>query len=358
MEITVIPIEEAVGLPLAHDLTEVDSGKKTKGARFKRGHILGTGDLPVLRRMGRRNLSFLVLKEDEVHEDDAALGLAESLIGEGLEISGPEEGRCRLVAKVSGVVRFDADAVRRINRDREWSFACCPGNAIVNPGKTVAAFRILPLCLKKDALERAKEAAEQFSVRPFMSLKVGLVSTGEEILSGLVRDAFREKLERKLGELGGVFGGQRICGDSKQRISEAIRELLEEGSDIVICSGGMSVDADDRTPEAIKSVADEILFRGVPAMPGSNLMLARRRGSWVVGAPACVAHDERTTLDRLLISLFAGLGEHLNVSGWGEGGLCSRCRNCIFPDCDFARLPSPDTSNTEFQVISPEICKV
>lgn len=340
MKVTTIPIEEAVGLTLSHDLTQVDVEGKTKGARFRRGQILAEEDLPVLRKMGRLNLSILELDKDEVHEDEAAALLAEVLCGEGLEIEGPEEGRCRLLSKSCGLARIDPDVVKRINMDRKWSFATCPANAVVRPGMAIASFRILPLFLGRVSLERAVAAAKPLAVKPFLPLLVGLVTTGSEIQTGLVKDVFREKLERKLEELGGGFSGQRICGDGAAGISLAIRDLLADGADIVICTGGMSVDAEDRTPDAIRFVADKVLFRGVPAMPGSNLMLARARKSWIVGAPACVAHDERTTLDRLLVALFAGLGEEIDVEKWGVGGLCNRCRTCIFPDCGFARLPA------------------
>ncbi len=340
MKVTTIPIEEAIGRPLAHDLTQIDAEKKTKGARFRRGHILAADELPVLKRMGRVNLSVLSLEDDEVHEDDAALTLARSLSGESVEIHGPEEGRCQLVATMRGVARFEPECVRLINTDREWAFGTIPPNTVVQPGSPIASFRILPLCLKRTSLRKAIEAAKPFTVLPFRSMRVGLVTTGSEIQSGLVKDAFLEKLGRKLDELGGIFTGQIICGDGTEEIHEAIRNFLASGAEIVICTGGMSVDADDRTPHAIRSVADEVLFRGVPAMPGSNLMLARAGGSWIIGAPACVVHDERTTLDRLLIALFAGLGETLDVKSWGIGGICCRCRSCIFPNCDFARLPA------------------
>lgn len=339
MKITTIPIEEAVGLPLAHDLTQIDADRKFKGARFRRGQILRTEDLPILRQMGRLNLSVMELEEGEVHEDEAARSLAEALCGEGLEVEGPEEGRCRLVSKTRGLVRFVPGCVERINRDREWAFGTCPANSIVNPGTLVASLRILPLVLERTALEKALQEAMVFSVNPFLSLNVALVTTGSEIKAGLVRDVFCERLLRKLEELGGSFTGQRLCGDGTDEIQQSIRELLAEGADIVICTGGMSVDADDRTPHAIRSVAESVLFRGVPAMPGANLMLARSGGKWIVGAPACVVHDDRTTLDRLLIALFAGLGEDLNVANWGIGGLCLDCHECIFPDCAFARLP-------------------
>ncbi len=340
MDLRSIPVEEALGHVLAHDLTKIDAEKGIKGARFRRGHILQPEDLPVLREMGRRNLSIIHLDPDEVHEDEAALSLAKALAGEGFEISGPEEGRCRLVSTGRGIVRFDPEAVRRINKDREWSLACTHCNSVVGPGSVVAAFRILPLCLKKDSLDRALEAASPFTLMPFLHRRVGLVSTGQEILEGLVKDSFREKLERKLWEFGGSFSGQRLCGDRSQDIAHAINELLESGSDIVICTGGMSIDADDRTPQAIETVSDKVLFRGIPMIPGSNLMLAVKDRSWIIGAPACVAHDERTALDRLLIAIFAGSGNDLDISLWGEGGLCRRCVACNFPECEFARLPS------------------
>ncbi len=340
MDLRSIPIEEAIGHALAHDLTKIDAEKGTKGARFRRGHILQPEDLPVLREMGRRNLSIINLDPDEVHEDEAALSLAQALAGEGFEISGPEEGRCRLVSTGRGIVRFDPEVVRMINRDREWSLACTHFNSVVGPGSVVAALRILPLCLKKDSLERALEVASPFTLMPFLHRRVGLVSTGQEILEGLVKDSFLEKLQRKLWELGGSLSGQRICGDRSTDIADAINELLESGSDIVICTGGMSIDADDRTPQAIEAASDEVVFRGVPMIPGSNLMLARKDLSWIIGAPACVAHDERTALDRLLIALFAGLERDPDITLWGEGGLCRRCITCIFPECEFARLPS------------------
>lgn len=340
MKITTIPIEKAIGHPLAHDLTQIDAEKKTKGARFRRGYILTADDLPVLKRMGRMNLSVLSLEDDEVHEDDAALTLARSLTGEGMDIVGPEEGRCQLIATLPGIAQFDPECVRLINTDREWAFGTIPPNSVVQPGSPIASFRILPLCLKRTSLRKAIEIAKPFTVLPFRPLKVGLVTTGSEIQSGLVKDAFLEKLGRKLDELGGIFAGQGICGDGAEEIQETIRDIMAGGAEIVICTGGMSVDADDRTPHAIRSVADEVLFRGVPAMPGSNLMLARAGGSWIIGAPACVVHDERTTLDRLLIALFAGRGEAVDVKSWGIGGICCRCRSCIFPDRDFARLPA------------------
>lgn len=339
MKITTIPIGEAVGLPLAHDLTLIDTESRYKGARFRRGQIITEEDLPLLRKMGRINLSIMDMEDDEIHEDEAALALAKSLCGEGLEITGPQEGRCRLLAKYAGIVRFSSKSVSKINQERNWSLATCPINSIVHPGKPVVSLRILPLVIRQPFLDQAIMDAEPVTVLPFLHQRVGLVTTGSEIKSGLVKDIFEERLINKLRELGGSYQGQIICGDGTEEIQGAIRCMLETGVDIVICTGGMSVDADDRTPHAIRSSSDEVIFRGVPSQPGANLMLARKDRSWIIGAPACVVHDERTTLDRLLVTIFAGLVDKLDVSLWGIGGLCSHCKVCIFPECHFARLP-------------------
>jgi len=336
MKIRSMPIEEAVGQALAHDLTQIDTGKKTKGARFRRGQIITEADLPVLRRMGRLNLPILELDEDEIHEDDAAMQLARALQGEGLRIDGPEEGRCRLVATQSGVVRFDPEMVRQVNQDRTWSFATCPPSSVLVPGEVAAAFRILPLSLKDADMKKALGKAKAFHLMPFRNLSVALVTTGSEIKKGLIKDVFEEKLKRKLDEFGGTYEGQKVCGDEKEEIIKAIESFLEDGADLVICTGGMSVDLEDRTPAAITETSEEVLFKGVPAIPGSNLMLARKGNAWIIGAPACVVHSERTSLDRLLIALFAGLEDELDIASWGVGGLCSNCPVCIFPKCHFA----------------------
>ena len=88
MKITTIPLEEAVGKALAHDLTQIDAKNHKKSARFKKGQVVTEADLPTLRDMGRENISVMELSAGDVHEDDAALALADVLCGENLRITG------------------------------------------------------------------------------------------------------------------------------------------------------------------------------------------------------------------------------------------------------------------------------
>ena len=346
MKITQIPLEQAVGLPLAHDLTQIDAKNRKKSARFKKGQIITEADLETLRSMGRENLSVMELSPGDVHEDDAAIQLGEALCGENLRVTPPAEGRCNLVAETSGMLCYLAETVNRVNQDPDWVLSALAPNRPVLKGQVVAGFRIRPLVLEDYRVERAVavvRGSKPFAVLPFRPLKVGLVTTGKEIVDKRVEDAFRPKLLEKLERLGGgTLMGQRFCTDSLELISEAIGAFLDEDADVIICTGGMSVDADDKTPGAIRSRCRRIAFQGTPALPGAMLMLGWAkspkdgRDVAVIGAPACVAFDDRTALDKLLPFVFAGIEPGDLVRRWGVGGLCEHCPVCHYPACSFA----------------------
>ena len=346
MKITQIPLEQAVGLPLAHDLTQIDAKNHKKSARFKKGQVITEADLETLRSMGRENLSVMELSPGDVHEDDAAMQLGEALCGENLRVTPPAEGRCNLVAETSGMLCYLAETVNRVNQDPDWVLSALAPNRPVLKGQVVAGFRIRPLVLEDYRVERAVavvRGSKPFAVLPFRPLKVGLVTTGKEIVDKRVEDAFRPKLLEKLERLGGgTLMGQRFCTDSLELISEAIGAFLDEDADVIICTGGMSVDADDKTPGAIRSRCRRIAFQGTPALPGAMLMLGWAkspkdgRDVAVIGAPACVAFDDRTALDKLLPFIFAGIEPGDLVRRWGVGGLCEHCAVCHYPACSFA----------------------
>lgn len=337
MKITTLSLEEALGKPLAHDLTQIVAECHYKGARFRKGQIVTEKDVDVLRSMGREHLALLELDSDEVHENDAALRFAARLQGELLETKGPSEGKCVLVAEADGILLLDEGSVDVVNEDVDLVLATLGNKTPVRKGEQVAAFRIRPLAMKEDRVRRAEESCVPLSVLPYRPLKVGLVTTGREVYEGRIKDASRPRMERKVNSFGGTLLGQELAPDDRGIISDAVAKFLNMGADVVICTGGMSVDVDDLTPAAIIGTCDEILFRGVPALPGSMLMMGRKGQSFVIGAPACVIHDERTTLDPLLEQIFAGLepGER-EVRRWGLGGLCRRCPVCTYPNCSFA----------------------
>lgn len=332
----IVNLDQAINHILSHDLTKIDVESGYKGPRFKKGHVIKEEDISVLRSMGREHLTVLELEEDEVHEDDAALALGLAMRGDGLKLRGPNEGRCDLVSEKKGLLCFDPDKIHFINSDPDWVVVTANPYTVIEPGDLVAGFRVLPLAIKKAQLERAIKISARFEVKGFNPLNVGLVTTGREIKAGVIEDAFRPKLEKKVAYFGGNVVGQNIVGDESEEISAAIRDFLNRGADIVICTGGMSVDADDNSPRAISEVCDEIKFKGIPVLPGSMLMLGLKGEKVIIGAPACVVHDEWTSLDLILPRIFAGLIPTLEeIRHFGVGGLCRRCKNCTFPNCSF-----------------------
>ncbi|MCL2010793.1 MAG: molybdopterin-binding protein [Synergistaceae bacterium] len=345
-----IGVEDAIGTVLSHDITLIDPESGYKGARFKKGHVVSESDAAILKRMGRERLNILELGDGDVHEDDAALRVA-AAIGAGLKkegarfsVKGPSEGKCSLIAEQAGLFSFDAEAVHRVNARNEWVFATLPDKIPVSKGETVAAWRVGPLVVKEDAVCHAESCLgpSSFNVLPFRPLKTALVTTGLEIFEGRVRDFFLGKLEKKLALYGAPLIGHNVAPDDEGAIGQSIAAWLSKGAEAVLCTGGMSVDADDVTPAGISSVATEVIFRGAPVLPGSNLMLAvnedpadgKRRV--LLGVPACAVHAEFTVLDTVMHRVYAGLlptGDE--VRRWGVGGLCRGCAACCYPICRF-----------------------
>ena len=236
---------------------------------------------------------------------------------------------------------YDAAAVNAVNADADWTLATLAPHRQVAKGQPVAGFRIIPLAMKKDRVDAAVRAAGRIDVLPFAPLGAGLVITGREIVKGLVEDAFTEKFRKKISVFGGTLVGRQFCTDDSREIAEAIRSFIAEGAELVVCTGGMSVDSDDRTPGGIGIAADRVSFRGAPVLPGAMLMLGwadapTGRSVAIVGSPACVVHDERTALDKILPFIFAGADPSPYVRRWGVGGLCEHCAPCHWPACSFS----------------------
>lgn len=340
MQIRQVTAEESVGFPLSHDLTQIDPQNHYKGARFKKGHIISRDDLILLRKMGRTHLNIILLEEDEVHEDDAALRLGRSMLGTGVFLEGPSEGKCVIKSAHKGILNFDPERVNRINKAGKWIISTLNPYERVVKDQPLAGFRVLPLAVHEDDVLKAINEACTFELIPFKECSVGLVTVGNELADSIISDAFRPMLEKKLSSLGGILQGQLTVHDKENEVINAINEFYHSGCEIIICSGGMSVDADDRTPFAIRSFCGEVLFQGIPVLPGSMLMLARKENCFVVGAPACVIHNERTSLDPVLERLFAGLiPDSSTVASWGVGGLCRSCSICNYPHCSFSSRP-------------------
>jgi len=329
-----VPIEQAVGLALAHDLTEIVPGK-FKGRLFRKGHVVTEADLPRLLDIGKAHIYVMELGEGELHEDDAALRMAEALLGDGLAATEPHEGKVSLKAEYDGLAEVDAALVHAVNGLGEIALATVKTHTVVRQGQSVAATRVIPLFVEEEkvaAMEtlaassrQARGGAAPIRVRPFRRLRAGLLTTGGEVFSGRIEDKFGAAVRAKLEAFGSEVGEQRFAPDDRQTIVKEILYLLDQGYDMILVTGGMSVDPDDRTPGAIKEAGAEIVSYGTPMLPGSMLLMGYLRGVPILGLPGCVMHDPYTSFDVLLARILAGdtiVREDIVTMGYG--GLLAR----------------------------------
>ena len=335
---------DAVGQVLCHDITQIIVGEK-KGPVFRKGHIIREEDIPVLLSVGKENIYVWEHNENMLHENEAAHILREICQGSGMHPTEVKEGKIELIADVDGLFKVHSDRLLTVNSLGQMMIAVRHGNTPVHAGDKLAGTRIIPLVIEKEKMERAKEAAGPepiLDILPYRLKKAGIVTTGSEVYHGRIQDTFTPVLEGKLKEYGVEATAHTICDDDHERITAAVLKQIEEGVDLVLCTGGMSVDPDDRTPLAIKNTGAEIISYGAPVLPGAMFLLGYLHDSGrdipVVGLPGCVMYAKRTIFDLILPRLLACdevTAEEL--ASLGEGGLCLGCHTCTWPNCGFGK---------------------
>ncbi|HKY07123.1 MAG TPA: molybdopterin-binding protein [Candidatus Binatia bacterium] len=320
----VIPVEEAVGLPLAHDITEIVPGKH-KGPAFRRGHIVRQEDISKLLDVGKRNLYVMELEKDELHEEDAARRLAQAAAGPNLKLSDPSEGRINLIAQTSGLLKVDADLLYQFNSLGDLMLATLPGDRFVKEGTVVAGTRTIPVVVKENLVQKAEALCRGKAivrVLPMPRKKVHLVVTGSEVFTGRIKDGFEPIVSRKVGDLGSSVESVKLAPDDPDVIAGDIRTAKDAGADIILVSGGMSVDPDDKTPEGIRRSGAKVETHGFPVLPGSMFVMAYLDETPIMGLSGCVLHDPFTAFDALLPRLLAGEKiTRADIMNMGHGGL-------------------------------------
>ncbi len=340
--ITKINVEDAVGTRLAHDITEIRPGI-FKGPAFRKGHEVCQEDICHLQKLGKNHLYLIDLEMDEIHENQAAAILARALAGSGIEWQdSPREGKISLYAAMDGLLTVDTTSLAAFNMIDEVMCATLHTHTLVRKGDQVAATRAIPLVMKRSQVERAAAIAAQnggiISVKTLRKAKAGMVITGSEVFHGLVEDKFAPILSAKILELGSAVSGVVFAPDDENVIAGAIRSHLEKGCDLLLLSGGMSVDPDDVTRKAIRMAGAEEIHYGAAALPGAMFLAAYIGEIPVLGVPACGLHHRITILDLILPRILAGerIGKK-ELAFIGHGGLCKDCPACHYPHCPFGK---------------------
>jgi molybdenum cofactor synthesis domain-containing protein len=338
-----IPVQQAIGTVLAHDVTEIRPGE-FKGCAFKKGHIIREEDVCHLQRLGKEHLFVLHVGEDEMHEDDAAYAIANALMGQGVAIKGePREGKINIIAERDGLLKIDRDGLLEFNMLGEVMCATLHDNTVVKRGQTVAGTRAIPLLVKKNIVQAAvaigKNARKIIQVREIRKPKVGVVITGNEVYHGRIKDAFAPVITKKIEEIGGELVGVYYAPDDKTFIVDRLRELLNAGADLLITTGGMSVDPDDVTRFAIQELGAGDITYGSAVLPGAMFLIAYLNSIPIIGIPACGMYAKTTIFDLILPRVLGGerIGRK-EVAALGHGGLCLKCDVCRYPVCPFGKL--------------------
>ena len=334
-----IRVEDAVGMTLCHDVTKMVDG--FKGAAFKRGHVITEADIPELLDIGKRTVFIWEENAGEVHEEDCALRMAAMAPVQGAHYEGPSEGKVLLRADTRGMLRVNTQLLAELNAIGDITITTLPDHYPVEPGARLASMRIVPLVTREEQIARAERLCAErrlLDLRPYRHMRAGVIVTGSEVYSGRIKDKFEPVVRKKLSRYPCQILGVTLCDDDLGMIVSAARRWLDQGADLLIFTGGMSVDPDDLTPTAIRKLGADIVTHGVPAQPGNMTLVAYLGDKPILGIPGAAISLPTTVFDVLLPQVFAG--DRLtkqDLINLGDGGLCQMCEACHFPNCTYGR---------------------
>ncbi len=336
-----IRTEDAVGHVLCHDMTQIIRGQY-KDARFRKGHVVTEEDIPVLLSMGKEHLYVWELSPGMLHEDEGAARLAALCRGENMVLSAPKEGKIEVTASCDGLFQVDSQRLTAVNSVEDVMIATRHGNTAVRKGDKLAGTRVIPLTIPDRVLRRAEAAAGRtplLSLRPWKRKTAAIVVTGNEVSSGRIQDTFSPVVVDKLAAYSVETTSVTCPGDGTEQISGGIAEARKTGADIILCTGGMSVDPDDSTPGGIRAAGANVISYGAPVLPGAMFLLGYfEDGTPVLGLPGCVMYAGATIFDLILPRIVADVPvTKADLASMGEGGLCLGCEPCRYPVCPFGK---------------------
>lgn len=336
-----IPTKEAVGHVLCHDMTQIIPGVY-KDARFRKGHIVTEEDIPVLLSMGKEHLYVWEMIPGMLHENGAAERMAALCGKENMVLSPVKEGKIELTAACDGLFRVDTQRLDAVNEVDDLMIATRKGNTAVHKGDKLAGTRVIPLIIEEEKLITAEQIVGDrplLELLPYRMRTAAIIATGSEVKSGRIEDKFTPVVKAKLAAYGIETLSVTYSGDGVENVAAAVREAGASGVDVILCTGGMSVDPDDNTPGGIRAAGARIVTYGAPVLPGAMFLLGYfEDGTVIMGLPGCVMYAGATVFDLVLPRVAAGVElTKKDFTAMGEGGLCLGCKPCHWPDCPFGK---------------------
>ena len=299
-------------------------------------------DVEILKSLGKENIYVYEKKKGMVHENEAAHRILEAVSNdEDFSYTEVREGKINFIAKKDGLLKINIKLLEKINNIGEIIFSTIHDNIPVKKGELISSTRVIPLVIDEKQIQELEELTKDknlLKIKSYKDFKIGIVTTGNEIYKGRIEDAFGPVLRKKLKEYGDFKVEQKIVWDDKEVIKKEIKKFLNDDCNLILCTGGMSVDPDDLTPTAIKNLGGDLITYGAPSLPGAMLLVAYLDNIPVLGLPGCVMYSKRTSFDLVLPKVLAG--EKITkeyIVKLGHSGLCRDCKICTFPNCGFGK---------------------
>lgn len=358
--VTVVPVEEAVGKTSLHDMTEIIPGQ-SKGAAFSAGQVISAGDVCRLQQMGKFAIA---VREGTptgfVHENTGAEAFAKRMAGENIEYSlPPKEGKINFRAGKRGLFTLDRARLLAFNLIPDVMCATRQDGIVVNAGGDVAGTRVIPLYISQERFAEALGVLDGplFSVAPMRQARVGILVTGTEIFQGLIEDKFIPVISAKVEQYGCSVVKTVIAPDDTAMLRRGMADIRAAGADLLITTGGMSVDPGDVTRAALLEEGIQDMLYGAPVLPGTMSLVGYlpvpgsrepqpengyavlpQGAMQVMGVPACALYHKTTLFDALLPRILAGRKvARAEMASFGEGGFCKNCKACTWPKCGFLK---------------------
>lgn len=336
-----IETTKAEGHVLCHDLTRIVPGE-SKDAAFRKGHVVTREDIPVLLSMGKDHLYVWEKTPGVLHEDEAAQRLRAICQNDHMSPTPVKEGKIELKAEIDGLFRVDVERLAAVNSLDEIMIATIHTNSLVHKGDKLAGTRVIPLVIDEARLEEAERVAGDRPLLELLPLRrhtAAIIATGTEVHLGRIQDTFTPILTQKLSHYGIEVISKTTCADDMDMIVGAIAAARATGADLILCTGGMSVDPDDLTPGAIKASGARIVSYGAPVLPGAMFLLGYfEDGTPVMGLPGCVMYAKGTVMELILPRVAADVPvTRKDLAVMGHGGLCLGCPECHYPICPFGK---------------------
>lgn len=333
---------DAVGKIICHDITQIIKDE-TKDVRFKKGHIVQESDIEVLLSLGKYNLYVWDIDEAEsMHENEAAEILSDICCTNNMYKTDVKEGKINVHSSIDGLFRVNTELLYKLNCFDDIIISTIHNNYPVKAGDVLLGTRVVPLIIKREKIQNVLDTCKEEQLCDVLTYKIkkcAVVTTGSEVFDGRIKDTFTDVIKEKLKDFGAEVVYHKIVSDDKESIKEAIKNAKDYGVDMILCTGGMSVDPDDLTPTAIKESGAKVVTYGAPVLPGSMFLLAYfEDGTPIVGLPGCVMYSKHTIFDILLPRLMTkDVITKNDIAKLSNAGFCLSCEVCHYPNCQFGK---------------------